>query len=370
MNHPRIQMIFRAFIVLVITVIGLFFFYHLLRLTYPFLIATVFVLLIKPLIHLLEKYVRLPRPMSVLISILFLFVAVGGIVTYIIFKIIDGVFYLSEQVPAQILQISEATQAYFNDYILPLWDQGIGLLNNLEPSLQTLLQEGIQQIGGNLASLLGTFGQAIASGISSFIGALPITFTVIVFTILAIYFISKDWNKYAAIYRNYMPLMVRKQTVDVLHRLRIKFFGFLKSQIILMFLTAIVSLIGLFILQADRALTIAVILGVIDLIPYIGPGGILIPWSIYNFATGDIFMGVGLLILYAATVTVRQFAEPKVLSSSMKLNPLAILVSLFAGLKLFGIFGLVLGPILLVLIISLYETGAFNGLWRFIKEGK
>jgi predicted PurR-regulated permease PerM len=117
----------------------------------------------------------------------------------------------------------------------------------------------------------------------------------------------------------------------------------------------------------DQALTIAVILGIIDLIPYFGPGLILIPWSIYSFFTGDIFLGVGLLVLYASTVTVRQIAEPKVLSTSMKLNPLAILVFMFAGLQLFGIVGLVIGPITLVLLISLYDAKIFDGLWKFVK---
>jgi len=114
-------------------------------------------------------------------------------------------------------------------------------------------------------------------------------------------------------------------------------------------------------------LTLAFTMGLLDLIPYFGPGLIIIPWSIYNFFTGDMFMGVGLLILYASTVVVRQFAEPKVLSSSMKLNPLAVLVSLFAGLQMFGLIGLVIGPITLVLIISLYDAKVFEGLWGFIK---
>jgi len=154
--------------------------------------------------------------------------------------------------------------------------------------------------------------------------------------------------------------------MHVLHDLKVKIFGFLKSQIILMTLTAIVSLVGLFILRVDQTITIAVILGILDLIPYFGPGLVLIPWSIYSFFTGDIFMGVGLLILYASTVIVRQISEPKVLSTSMKLNPLAILVSMFAGLQLFGLIGLVIGPISLVLLIALYDAKVFEGLWLFI----
>jgi len=367
MKHPTIQIIFRILLIMLLTVIGLFLLYHFLRLTYPFLIAALFAFLINPIIFLLEKYLRFPRPIAVLTSILFLFGIIGGLVTILVKVIIEGILYLSDYIPSQIEQISTNIQNYFNEYILPLWDQGIGLLDNVEEGQRQALQEGILIVGNNVAALLGNFGQGIANSITAFIGALPITFTVIIFSILAVYFISKDSKKYAVIYKDKLPLLFRKKTKHVLLDLKVKVFGFLKSQIILMALTALVSLIGLFILQVDQAITVAAILGIIDLIPYFGPGLILIPWSIYSFFTGDIFMGVGLLILYASTVTVRQIAEPKVLSTSMKLNPLAILVSMFAGLQLFGLIGLVIGPITLVLVISLYDAKVFDGLWRFVK---
>ncbi|GAB3807037.1 sporulation integral membrane protein YtvI [Virgibacillus kimchii] len=367
MNHPVIQMIFRILLILLLTVIGLFLLYHLLRLTYPFLIAGLLAFMINPIIRLLEKYLRFPRPIAVLTSILFLIGIVGGLVTILVKVIIEGILYLSDYIPSQIEQISTNVQNYFNEYILPVWDQGIGLLDNIEEGQRQALQEGIQIVGSNIAAVLGNLGQGIANGISTFIGALPITFTVIIFSILAIYFISKDSKKYEVIYKDKLPLIFRKKTKHVFRDLKVKVFGFIRSQLILMTLTAIVSVVGLFILRVDQALTIAVILGIIDLIPYFGPGLILIPWSVYSFFTGDIFLGIGLLILYASTVTVRQIAEPKVLSSSMKLNPLAILVSLFAGLQLFGLIGLVIGPITLVLIISLYDAKVFDGLWNFVK---
>ncbi|WP_249872460.1 sporulation integral membrane protein YtvI [Oceanobacillus saliphilus] len=367
MNQPTIQLFFRIVIVLFLTAIGVFIIFQLLRITYPFLIAALFALLINPMVHLLEKYVRFPRPLAVLASLLLLFGIVGGAVTYIVIKMIQGIRYLSEHVPAQIETISAGIQQYVNDFVLPLWNQGIGLMDNLESSQQQALQEGIQLLGTNIASLLGNIGQGIANGLSSFISALPITFSVIIFTILAIYFISKDWEKYTALYHKKLPSFIQTHTMDVIRDLKVKIFGFLKSQIILMGLTAAISLIGLLILRVDYALTIAFILGMLELIPYVGPGLALIPWAIYCIFTGDVFLGVGLFILYACTVTVRQFAEPKILSTTLKLNPLAILISLFVGLQWFGIIGLAIGPILLVLLISLYEARVFDGVWRYIK---
>ncbi|MHA6250819.1 sporulation integral membrane protein YtvI [Oceanobacillus sp. CAU 1775] len=367
MNHPNIQIIFRILIVLLVTVIGLFLLFHFIRLTYPFLIAGLFAFFIQPIVKLFEKYLRFPRPLAILMGILFLIGVIGSILTVLVKLTVDGIIYLSEYIPNQIEVISGNVQSYFNEVVLPLWIQGIGFLDTLDTSQQQVMQEGFQIVGSNLAAVLGTIGQSVANGVTSFIGALPITFTVIIFSMLAVYFISKESKHYKKVYQEKLPAIFRRKTWNVIIDLKTKIFGFFRSQVILMVLTALVSFIGLLILRVDQAFTIAVILGLIDLLPYLGPGLIIIPWSIYSFITGDIFLGVGLLILYASTVVARQVAEPKVLSSSMKLNPLAILVSLFAGLQLFGLVGLIIGPISLVLIMSLYDAKVFEGLWEFIK---
>lgn len=366
MNHPAVQIIFRILFLAFVLVIGLFLLFHFIRLTYPFLIALMLAFFINPLVNIFEKNLRFPRALAVLTSLFIVFGIIGSIVTILVKKTIDGIIYLSDYIPKQIENISKSIQDYFNQYMLPLWDQGIGLFDTLNPSQQNIYQEGIQIIGSNLASLLKSIGQGVTNGLTSFIAALPIVITVIIFTILGIYFISKDMDKYLSMYKDKLPAIFRQKTWNVILDLKSKIFGFIKSQIILMFLTFVVSLIGLLILRVDHVLTFAFIMGLLDLMPYLGPGLIIIPWSIYSFFTGNIFMGVGLLVLYASTVIVRQFAEPKVLSTSMKLNPLAVLVSLFAGLQLLGVIGLVIGPITLVLIVSLIDAKVFEGLWGFI----
>src|SRR5699024_7829530 len=152
MNHPTIQIILRTLLVLLLTVIGLFLLYHFLRLTYPFLIAALLSFLIRPIIGFLETRARFPRPIAVLASILFLIGIVGGVITIVVKLTVDGVVYLSEYIPSQIESISNNLQSYFNEYIWPLWDQGIGLLDLLEPSQRQAMQEGIQLIGSNVAS--------------------------------------------------------------------------------------------------------------------------------------------------------------------------------------------------------------------------
>ncbi len=91
----------------------------------------------------------------------------------------------------------------------------------------------------------------------------------------------------------------------------------------------------------------------------------MVPWIIWEFATGNSKLGIGLAVLYVTTSVVRQILEPKIVGDNIGLHPLATLVSLYIGLQLGGMVGMILGPITLIIIISCYRAGLFSSLeWR------
>lgn len=145
--------------------------------------------------------------------------------------------------------------------------------------------------------------------------------------------------------------------------------GFLRAQIILMAIASIVVFTGLTILRIDQAFTLALIVGVAEILPYLGSGTILIPWFIFLFLTGNISLGIGIAVVYGVTVAIRQSIEPKILSSSMNLNALSVLISLFIGYQLFGVVGVFLGPFILVLLVILKDVGVFHSLGHFVRDG-
>ena len=92
-------------------------------------------------------------------------------------------------------------------------------------------------------------------------------------------------------------------------------------------------------------LLIALLVALVDILPILGVGTVLIPWSIIEILfVKDAFTGVGLLILYAIVSIIRQVTEPKVVAGSLGLDPLLTIIVIYAGLKIFGIFGMILGP--------------------------
>src|SRR5690625_4507596 len=119
-------------------------------------------------------------------------------------------------------------------------------------------------------------------------------------------------------------------------------------------------------MQVEHALSIALIIWIVDFLPYVGAILVFLPWVIYSFSTGDIFLGTGLSILYGLIVLQRQLIKPKILSSSIGISPLLTLLTMYVGFKIVGIIGIVLGPLTFILMKILHETGIFKDIWVFI----
>ena len=93
---------------------------------------------------------------------------------------------------------------------------------------------------------------------------------------------------------------------------------------------------------------IAVLVALLDLLPVLGSGAVLLPWSAVAFLSRDVRTGVGMLVLWGVITLVRQIAEPRIVGGSLGLHPLLALAGMYVGFRLFGAVGLVLGPCAIV----------------------
>jgi sporulation integral membrane protein YtvI len=143
----------------------------------------------------------------------------------------------------------------------------------------------------------------------------------------------------------------------VLVNLRSSVFGFLRAQLILSAMTYIIALTGLLILDVDYPLAIALLTVIVDILPILGVGSALVPWATYSLITGNTFLAVGLLILFVVITIIRRIVEPKVLGDAVGISALAALVSLYVGFKIFGVIGLFLGPIIVIIYQAMRKVG-------------
>lgn len=356
----------RFLIVIAIVAFGAAAAYYAATLTYPFIIAFFIAFLINPVVDLLERKVKMPRWLAVSATLIVLFAAVAGLVTLLIAEIVSGTQYLANVVPEKFQALVAYIESFAANQLIPLYQDLAVLFKSLNADQQDTIIQNIQAVGTQIATTVGEFIQRVLQNIPQLIAWLPNAATVFIFSLLATFFISKDWHRLMRMAQRWLPAKARTSGKTVFLDLKRALFGFIKAQATLISITTVIVLIGLLILRVDYAITIALIIGFVDILPYLGTGIVFVPWIIYAAISGDIPFAIGLGVLYIVVLVQRQIMEPKVLSSSIGLDPLATLIALFVGFKLLGFLGLIAGPVALVIIRALHSANVFRDIWRFI----
>ena len=123
----------------------------------------------------------------------------------------------------------------------------------------------------------------------------------------------------------------------------------------------ILKMLGLF--SSNYIAVIAVVTAIVDVIPVLGTGTIVLPWAAYSFIIGDVGMGIGLLVLYATVTVIRQIVEPKLVAGQLGLPPFVTLIAMYLGLKIIGVLGVFILPIIAIMLKLLNDEGIID-LWK------
>lgn len=349
-----------------VTLLSVFLCFYVSTLTYPFIIALFLAMIINPFVNFLHHKGKLPRGLSVIISLLLLISITAGVLVLLIAEIVTGTSYLAKVIPGHLDLFAVYIETFIVTKIMPIYNQLMAAFNTLGTSQQQSIIINIQNIGEQIASSVGQFIKNFLENIPAIVSWLPNAATVFIFSLLATFFISKDWYKFKTALSVFMPQKAKKSGRTIYDELRKALIGFIRAQATLISITTSIVLVGLLILKVDYAITIALIIGIVDLLPYLGTGLIFVPWIIYLSFSGSLPLAIGLGVLYIIVIIQRQIMEPKILSSTIGVDPLATLISLFVGYKLLGFLGLVAGPIALVIIKTLYRAGIYKDAWKFI----
>ncbi|GAA0354362.1 sporulation integral membrane protein YtvI [Bacillus horti] len=356
------------FIVVLLATIGVLLgIFYGLGLVYPFLIGLLLALLYNPLVNFLEAKLKFPRWLAVTIAIILLIAILATIVTLVVIEIISEINKLTTSLPQYVENYFIQIQEFFMQDVLAFYDNFTDFYSSLDPEVRRNIEGQVESFTSTLVDWVQSLVTTIMNGLVGFFSKIPTMATAFVISLLASFFISKDWPKLREKYKNLLPTSLHERSGAVIKDLRKAVFGFVKAQLTLISITFVIVLIGFFILRVEYALTIALIIGLVDLLPYLGTGLIFVPWIIYLFITGEYGMVIGLSILYAIVLIQRQMMEPKILGTNVGLDPLLTLVALFVGFQLFGLIGLIIGPASMVILGALHRAGVFRDLWTFIK---
>lgn len=366
MNKKYLYIGLRILFVIAAVILGFFAVYFIGRLIIPFIIGFFIALIINPLVDLLQSKTKMPRGFAVFTSIIIILAVISAAITLLVNEIISGFNYLSNIVPEHYRTFNEYVEEVYLSKVAPMYESLLALFRDLDHSQRSTLLESMQFMGEKLTDAFSSLLQALGNGLYTIIKKLPSMATIFIISLLAAFFISKDWTRIVLSMHNKIPQHIHSKINQIYEGLQNALLGFLKAEFKLTFISAVTVFIGLTILRVDHALTIALIIWIVDFLPYLGSILVMGPWAIYSFSTGDIFLGVGISILYGLIVLQRQLIKPKILSSSIGISPLLTLLTMYIGFKLIGVIGIVLGPLTFIIMKILHEVGIFQYIWHFI----
>lgn len=331
-------------IIIILIILGIFLLLRLSVYCIPFIIAFILSSLIEPLVNFLEKKVRIPRKVGAVFSILLVLSILGTILGLIITRLVKEIINVYEQINV----IFGGMQLFFEDMI--------ERVNRLYISLPKTISDTVDQYFAEAASSAKEVMKPLIEKLTSFTLSLPQVLVFLVVTILATYFMTSDRNKINSFLDRQFPVQWMEKTRIVVNRLFQALFGWMRAQFILMTVTFTELAIAFLILDIQNGFLLALIIAIVDALPVFGVGTVLIPWGIVDIISGNYQRGISMLLLYIIVLVVRQLIEPKIIGHQIGVHPLATLFSMYLGLQLFGIIGMVVGPVLMVILKAIFGT--------------
>ena len=177
------------------------------------------------------------------------------------------------------------------------------------------------------------------------------------------YFLSATYPQTMAFLQAQLPEAVRRRLAGLGQDLKSSFGALFRAQLMLMGMTFFELLLAFLLLGIPRAPGLAAAIALVDALPVFGTGTILLPWALYSLLLGDLGRGMGLLICWGMVNLVRSGAQAKLLGDQIGLDPLASLVAVYVGWRVWGVWGMLLFPVLLVTLQQLNEKGVIC-LWK------
>src|SRR5699024_7897123 len=153
----------------------------------------------------------------------------------------------------------------------------------------------------------------------------------------------------------------------VFHQFKKTFVGYIRSQLILVFITSCIIYIGLLLLKIEHALTVAILTSFVDFLPFIWTGIVFISWIMYLFFTDNYTLTIFISHLYMIVIVLRLLSELKIISNRIVLPSIVTLICLFLAWQFWGLLGIFIAPLILIILTTLIRAGVFIQIWTFIK---
>lgn len=330
---------------------------YVLPLLMPFIIGIIIAMAFRRPIDMLAKKLRIKRVLSSLIVLIAFYVLIGLLVSLIGAKVVGMISTLFDNLPE-----------LYKGSFLPALQRATDELGQRFPNIENYLEDFMNNIDQSAFSFISETSSKVVSVATRLAGQVPSLLIKLLFTIVSSFFFTIDYYKIRQFIAGQF-LGERKGMVAKLKNNVVGSLGkFLKAYSIIISITFLELSVGFWILGIPTPFLFGLLVAIIDIMPILGTGAVLIPWSVISLIMGNTKIGIGMLLLYIIITVVRQIIEPKIVGRQIGLHPIVTLMLMYIGAQLMGILGLLILPIMATILVQLNEEGSIHILRRAGKE--
>ena len=329
----------------------------LLSLLSPFVLALVFAWALDPAVRWLQRKTHGSRKVISLVLVVLVFAVLFGVLFGLGWMAVDQVRSLFnnrdsllDELLDGVLSLVNSVQRWLGGLSGVVPDEVLTTSEDLMNALLGWVQE--LDLSGWLAELAGR-APSMAANVSGFAVAL------VVF-MMASYFITGDYPRLRFEVTDRVPTVARDFFRSVKKIFMSAFGGYIKSELILSAGVFLILAAGFLLMRQPYGLLLAFGLAVLDFIPIIGAGTVLVPWAVIDMVLAQFGEAAALMAVWGVIVVFRRVAEPKVLGDQTGLSPILSLVGIYLGMRVGGVLGMVIGPLLLLVFVNLSKLGIFR----------
>ena len=346
----------------------------------PFIIAFIIAMLLQRPIGFISTKTHIPKKFWSVILVLLIVAVLLGLVTLLGYLIGSEFYDFGKTMMAKFDKLPSVLTSFENK-LLELAQKLPGKLETtvgetikgLYEKVMNLIQESetdasaAQQSSSSSSLDLSTL-TAPLSGLLSTAKRIPSILTAFLIAIISCFFMTSDYDGFVGLIKHSMSREHSDKLSQSKHVIINVLGKWCKSYAILLFCTFCEVSLGLYILKLAGVYTggyifvIAICTAILDILPVFGTGTILIPWAIFSLFTHNLGLCISLLIIYASITVIRQVLEPRLVSMNVNMHPVVTLMSMYIGIQAFGVMGIIVLPITVVIVKTLNDEGIIH-LW-------
>jgi len=318
---------------------------------FPFVVGTLIAYLVQRPATLFCHKIGLKKGVVAASFSVLIYLCFGFLLGFVVYKLVGFSVGIAENLPD--------TLKKFANIINGLKDKFSTVFSLLPKEFSVVLDKFFD-------NTLSMFFEKIGGAISGFAGGvakkMPQIFISGFVTLMATCYIAKDYDGLTKFIKNFFGKKSTRKIVKIKEIFVGSVLKMIKAYLILLLITFLELFIGFLLLGVEYPFILAILIAFVDLLPVIGTGTVLVPWTFVSALLGNVKFAIYLAVLYVIILLLRNFLEPKIIGKQIGVNSLFTLIFMFAGFKVLGILGLILFPIIFIVTIKYYKSEMEEGL--------